>query len=100
MDPDILAVFRKSLKRVTASRVSEVELQTLQINLRKYVTRVKDRHKQEQLTRFKENLCSANCLCEHKANGGGNHRQQQQLWERRREEDSIEEQENSRYSHQ
>lgn len=68
MDPEILAVFRKSLKRVTTGRVTDGELQALQVSLRKFVNRTKERHKQEQLTRFKENLCGGggSCMCDQK----------------------------------
>lgn len=64
MDPDILAIFRKSKRVSNGARMNESELHQLQVNLRKHVNRVKEKHKQEQLVRFKENLCSTNCLCE------------------------------------
>lgn len=64
MDPDILNIFRKSKRTSHGTRMNESELHQLQVNLRKHVNRVKEKHKQEQLVRFKENLCSTNCLCE------------------------------------
>ena len=53
MDPDILAIFRKTKKVGSGARMNESELHQLQVNLRKHVNRVKEKHKQEQLVRFK-----------------------------------------------
>jgi hypothetical protein len=64
MDPEILTIFRKSKRTPNGNRINDSELHQLQVNLRKHVNKIKEKHKQEQLTRFKENLCSTNCLCE------------------------------------
>ena len=52
-DAEVLQIFKKYLGKRPG------DLSVLQVNLRKYVTRVKERAKKDQLQRFKENLHSA-----------------------------------------
>lgn len=50
---DVVQIFKKYLSKRPA------DLSCLQVNLRKYVMRIKDKCKKDQLQKFKENLNNA-----------------------------------------
>lgn len=55
-DPEVISIFKEVKKPISILYINIIDMQHLQIRLRKFVNSVKNKAKMEQLMKFKQNM--------------------------------------------